>query len=72
MEPTEKKQEFSDSTRALLEMLAKEQQHREWQSKKRKARFEAVRGWITWLTAAWGLKVIIWDNIVLFWRDHLK
>jgi hypothetical protein len=72
VDPTKTKQEFSDSTKALLDELAKEKAHRDWLSKRRKARFESIRGWITWITAALVLKGMLWESIAGLWRDHGK
>lgn len=64
--------EFTDSTRQLLESLAKEREHQEWLREKRKQRFEYLRGWITWLTAAWALKGILWESFIGFVKDHWR
>lgn len=52
--------------------MAKEREHEEWLRNKRKARFESVRGWITWITAAWVLKGLLWDSFTEFVRDHWR
>lgn len=72
MDKNEKPPEFSDSTRQLLEHIAKEKAHNDWLKEKRKARFEYVRGWITWITAAWALKGLLWDSFLDFVRTHLR
>ena len=68
----QKPADFSDSTRKLLDELADEKSHRDWLARKRKERFEAVRGWVTWITAAWVLKGLLWESFAGFVRDHLK
>jgi hypothetical protein len=66
------KPDFSDSTRQLLDQLAKEKEHRDWLRAKRKERMEYVRGWITWITAAWVLKGLLWESFTGFMRDHFR
>lgn len=67
-----KQPEFSDSDRQRLQALSDEKHHIDWLKAKRKARMEAVRGWITWITAAWVLKDLLWSAAVGFIRDHWK
>jgi hypothetical protein len=57
-----KQPDFSDSERARLQALAEEQSHMEWLKARRKSRIEAVRGWVTWITAAWMLKDLLWRD----------
>lgn len=64
-----KKPDFSDSEADRLRKLADEQSHMEWLRQRRKTRMEAVRGWITWLTAAWVLKDLLWRDLAGVWRD---
>lgn len=66
------KAEFSDSTRQLLDELAKEKEHRDWLRGRRKERMEYIRGWITWITAAWVLKGLLWESFIGFVRDHFR
>ena len=68
----DKKQEFSDSTKALLEALAKEKEHLNWLKGRRKERMEYIRGWITWITAAWVLKGLLWDAFIGLLKDHSR
>ena len=63
---------FSDSERQRLLDIAEEREHIKWLRDKRKARMEAIRGWITWITAAWVLKDLLWKDLASFVRDHLK
>jgi hypothetical protein len=63
---------FSDSERARLLAIADEREHVEWLRGKRKARMEAVRGWITWITAAWVLKDLLWSAVAGLIKDHWK
>ena len=64
-----KKPDFTDSERARLQALADEQAHLEWLKARRKSRIESVRGWITWLTAAWVLKDLLWRDLAGTLRD---
>ena len=66
------KPDFSDSERQRLLDIAQEHEHMRWLRARRKARIEAVRGWITWITAAWVLKDLLWSAAAGFIRDHLK
>lgn len=72
MDNNDKPTEFSDSTRQLLEQLAKEKAHNDWLKAKRKGQFEYVRGWITWITAAWALKGLLWDSFTEFVKAHWR
>lgn len=67
-----RKPDFTDSERARLQALADEREHLEWLKARRKTRMEAVRGWITWITAAWVLKDLLWKELAGFIRDHWK
>ena len=70
-DPTEKP-EFSDSTRKLLDEIADEKHHQDWLRARRKRAVETIRGWVTWLTAIWVLKGLLWDSFTTLARDHLK
>jgi hypothetical protein len=70
--PPEQKSEFSDSTRNLLDALAKEREHENWLKSRRKERMEYARGWITWITAAWVLKGLLWESLATFVKDHFR
>ena len=61
--------DFSDSERDRLQAIAEEQSHLEWLRARRKSRMEAIRGWITWLTAAWVLKDLLWSSFGGMVRD---
>ena len=63
---------FTDSERQRLLEIAEERDHIQWLRGKRKARMEAIRGWVTWITAAWVLKDLLWTAAAGFVRDHLK
>jgi hypothetical protein len=67
-----KQPDFTESERARLQALSDEKHHEDWLRAKRKARMEAVRGWITWITAAWVLKDLLWTALARFIKDHLK
>jgi len=61
---------FSDSERLRLLQIADERHHEEWLKARRKARMETIRGWITWVTAAWALKDLLWPELSRFIKDH--
>ncbi len=67
-----KKPDFSDSEADRLRKIADEKGHMEWLREKRKARMDAIRGWVTWLTAAWVLKDLLWRDLGGWLKDHLK
>lgn len=64
--------DFSDSDRARLRELAEEREHVAWLRARRKERMEAMRGWFTWITAAWALKDLLWETVVGLIRDHWR
>lgn len=72
MAPNSKPPSFSESERQRLLEIAKEHDHQTWLKARRKARFESIRGWITWVTAAWVLKDLLWSAVTEFFRDHVK
>lgn len=59
-----KKQDFSDSERARLQAIAEEKHHEDWLKARRKSRMESIRGWVTWITAAWVLKDLLWRDLI--------
>lgn len=59
--------DFSNSERQRLQEIADEHEHMEWLRKRRKERFESIRGWITWLTAAWALKDLLLRDLLPNW-----
>lgn len=63
---------FSDSERARLQALADEHAHLEWLRARRKTRMESIRGWITWLTAAWVLKDLLWRDFGVWVKELWK
>lgn len=67
-----KKHDFTDSERDRLQALADEQAHIEWLKARRKSRMEAIRGWVTWLTAAWVLKDLLWRDFAGMLKDLWK
>jgi hypothetical protein len=64
--------DFTESDRQRLQEIAQEREHLDWLKARRKARMESIRGWITWITAAWVLKDLLWSAAAGFIRDHLK
>jgi hypothetical protein len=63
-----KPDDFSDSTKQLLDQIAKEREYNNWLKARRKERFEYVRGWVTWITAVLVLKGLLWDSFIVFVR----
>jgi hypothetical protein len=44
----------------------------DWLKARRKSRMEAIRGWITWITAAWVLKDLLWSSLAGVLKDLWK
>lgn len=64
--------DFTDSERQRLQEIADEREHMEWLRNRRKQRMESIRGWITWLTAAWALRDLLWRDLGGWLKDLWK
>ena len=64
--------EFTESERGRLQAIAEEKHHEDWLRARRKSRMESIRGWITWITAAWVLKDLLWSSLVGWGKDLWK